>query len=319
MNSPKHKSTGKFLDGRLFDGVTSFTELETKIEALPTEQQRGATFEVFAEAYLATQKLHHALEVWPDGHIPQRIQRELKLPTKDMGVDGVYVNSLGEHHAYQVKFRSKRASLTWRELSTFMGLAEYAQERVLITNSEHLPKVMNDRSEFFCIRGSDLDRMEERDFDAIREWFTGSAPTFKKKEPRPHQRKALRAFQTSLELNDRSTFVMACGTGKSLVALWAAEQSNVKSVLVLVPSLALVRQILHEWSSENSWASSAFLVVCSDESVSKGQDATQLCQFDLDFHVTTDAVKVREWFNAPFDGTRVIFSTYPCGQKTPTC
>jgi hypothetical protein len=37
----------------LFDGLDSFTELEVRIAALPTHQDRGDAFEVFAEAYLA--------------------------------------------------------------------------------------------------------------------------------------------------------------------------------------------------------------------------------------------------------------------------
>jgi predicted helicase len=43
---------------------------------------------------------------------------------------------------------------------------------------------------------------------------------------------------------------MPCGTGKTLVALWAAEQLGSKKVLVLVPSLALISQTLHAWLKE---------------------------------------------------------------------
>jgi len=34
-----------------------------------------------------------------------------------------------------------------------------------------------------------------------------------------------------------------------LVALWTAERMAVKNILVLVPSLPLLRQILREWTS----------------------------------------------------------------------
>jgi predicted helicase len=35
---------------------------------------------------------------------------------------------------------------------------------------------------------------------------------------------------------------MPCGTGKTLVQLWAAERLSAKTILVLVPSLALLSQ-----------------------------------------------------------------------------
>jgi hypothetical protein len=62
---PKHRRTGHFVTRNLFDGLEGFPDLEARIAALPTQQDRGDAFEVFAEAYLATQKLVGAEEVWP--------------------------------------------------------------------------------------------------------------------------------------------------------------------------------------------------------------------------------------------------------------
>jgi hypothetical protein len=53
----KHRRTRHFVASGLFDEIGSFAELETRISALPTKQDRGDAFEVFAEAYLATQKI----------------------------------------------------------------------------------------------------------------------------------------------------------------------------------------------------------------------------------------------------------------------
>src|SRR5262249_37441693 len=63
--------------------------------------------------------------------------------------------------------------------------------------------------------------------------------------------------------------IMPCGTGKSLTAYWIAEALKAKTILVAIPSLALVRQSLADWTREflahnvlPDW-----LCVCSDESV----------------------------------------------------
>ena len=43
---------------------------------------------------------------------------------------------------------------------------------------------------------------------------------------------------------------MPCGTGKSLTAYWIAQALKAKNILVAVPSLALVRQSLTDWTRE---------------------------------------------------------------------
>jgi hypothetical protein len=82
-------------------------------------------FEVFAEAYLATQKLVGAEEVWPADQVPIAVLRACCCPSiQDLGADGVYKRWTGQYNAYQSKFRTGRPALTWQELSTFMGLTD---------------------------------------------------------------------------------------------------------------------------------------------------------------------------------------------------
>ena len=292
--------------------MTTFAELEARVAALPNEQSRGDAFEVFAEAYLATQRKHDAANVWPLTAVPTQILQTLGLAAKDYGVDGVFKTLLGQFNAYQVKFRTNRPALTWRELSTFMGLADSPQihSRVVVTNCDDLSAILDDRRGFFCIRGSDLDRLEADDFRAIEAWLADAAFVAPKKQPQPHQTEALDALLPALETHDRVSAIMACGTGKTLVALWVAERRQASRILVLLPSLALLRQVLHEWLRESSLPSLAYLCVCSDPTVKDGLDSIATAQSDLDFQVSTDASSVRDFLDAPFSGTKVVFSTY---------
>jgi superfamily II DNA or RNA helicase len=392
MATARHPKATYFVQRHLFAGLTSFAELESKIAALPDEQSRGDAFEVFAEAYLATQRKHDAAQVWPHGSVPLDILKKLGLTQQDQGVDGVLQTLLGQFNAYQIKFRTGRPSLTWRELSTFIGLADSPRihSRVLLTNCDELPAVLNDRQGFFCIRGSDLDRLEAGDFRAMEAWLADAAFVASKKTPQPHQTEALDALLPALQTHDRVSAIMACGTGKTLVALWIAEnvaraiasrgatndnspafQRRVKStndlspagttevsatkpspdennapsdqpsrwdslpaprqpgvetpgymsgcpggtnagckILVLLPSLALLRQTLHEWLRETRLSNLAYLCVCSDPTVKEGIDALATPQSDLDFQVSTDAASVRRFLDAPFAGVKMIFSTY---------
>ena len=308
---PKHPKASLYLLRKLFDGLARFTDLEQRIVDLPTPQERGDAFEVFVEAYLSTQALHQAKTVWPFSAIPLAIKDRFALGQSDVGADGVFETHLGDYHAYQAKFRTDRPSLTWDELSTFMGLTDQIAERVVITNCDELSTVLSDRRGFYAIRGTDLDRLQAEDFEAIRNWLAGAIVAYRRKTPLPRQQDALDAIVQTLSEHDRATILMPCGTGKTLVALWAAEQLGSKKILVLVPSLALISQTLHAWLKETHWHNPSFLCVCSDPTVtSRAEDTLALHQADVDFPVTTDCEAVQTFLERETEGVKVIFSTY---------
>ena len=96
---------------------------------------------------------------------------------------------LGTSMSIRLNFGPDECPLNWRELSTFMGLADSPQirSRILFTNCDELASVLNDRQGFFCIRGSDLDRLQPEDFRAIESWLTESPLEIPKKQPLEHQ------------------------------------------------------------------------------------------------------------------------------------
>ena len=316
---PLHPKAAYFHNQGLYAGISSFEELEQRISVLRNnEKEKGDAFEVFAEAYLATQRLHEISQVWPSSEVPLPVLNQLNLPLDDFGIDGVAVGTLGLYHAYQVKFRSGRTGLTWRELSTFIGLADsrMIESRIVFTNCDDLSEIIEARRGFLCIRGSDLDRLLPEDFKVIADWIGGSVTQVEKLTPRLYQQEALDKLVPALQDASRVSAIMACGTGKTLVALWATERLHAagfipgRRVLVLLPSLALLRQTLHEWLRQTSMDPLSYLCVCSDETVTHGEDSIQTRQADLDFAVTTDVADVTAYLSASFDGVKIIFSTY---------
>lgn len=234
----KHPHAKQFIVNGLFDGISEFSELEDRISKITPEKTKGDAFEVFVEAYLATQRKHDAESVWPSSEAPNAVLKELNLPAGDKGVDGIFKTTLGRYSVYQVKFRTSRPSLTWREISTFMGLSdgEKIENRVLITNCDSITDVVSQRNDFFCIRGSDFDRLTAADFADILFWIKGEQKVVQKKTRLGHQIAAVEAICGGLKLNSRVTATMACGTGKTLVALWTVEDLGAKKVLLLFPS-----------------------------------------------------------------------------------
>ena len=184
-------------------------------------------------------------------------------------------------------------------MSTFMGLTDQAEHRVLLTNSDDLPELMNERRGFSCTRGTDLDELTEGELEAIDSWLRGSFVRPQPLDPLSHQAEALDAILKGLEDHDRVTSVMACGTGKTLTALWLAERLDAQRILVLVPSLWLISQALHEWLKQTSWERPKFRVVCSDPTVTKeAKDEIVVRQSELDFPVNTNPNEVRAFLRA---------------------
>jgi superfamily II DNA or RNA helicase len=311
---PRHRQASKFARSGLFKDLNTFNGLEQRIAALATEKERGDAFEVFVEAYLSIDEIMQAAEVWVTGAIPIEIERQLNLPPNDYGCDGVFRTRQGELVTYQVKFRSDRSSLPYAELATFFGISEKADRRVVLTNSTAISKVAESRTSFQTTRGGDFDRLDAAQFAAISDWIDGVTPAPAVREPRAHQRAALADIERALVNHDRATIVMACGTGKTLVALWAAESADPKRVLVLVPSLNLLRQTVHEWAKWTNWGDRfRYLCVCSDAMVSSGLDDIRIRPEEADFPVRTDPAIVRRFLEGDSGAAlaiSVVFCTY---------
>ena len=148
-----------------------------------------------------------------------------------------------------------------------------------------------------------LNRPEDLTFD-----------TAERHKPRADQRVALDAVAKGYQQGSRGRLVMPCGTGKSLVAMWAAEE-NVGAggtVLYLVPSIALMGQTMREWARNRS-TGHIYVGVCSDKTTGRraGDGDTARDLAELSMPVTTDRAGIAQALAQPAgDKMRVVFSTY---------
>jgi predicted helicase len=123
--------------------------------------------------------------------------------------------------------------------------------------------------------------------------------------PRPHQITAIKSCVRGLRKpGSRGQCIMACGTGKTLVAFEVAQGLKAKHVLVLVPSLLLVQQMIREYRARGA---ANILAVCSDD-VSSGEDSIQISVKELGEDATTDAKRAHEFLAG--DGQRIVVCTY---------
>lgn len=311
----KHKSAPWFLKQGFFEGIKSFKEFEARTGKLADTVEMGDALEILVEAYLHLDKVLNAKDVWVVGSIPLNIRKALNLPNDSKGIDGVYEDQAGNYIPYQVKYRTNMVTLPFGEISEFLGITEKSlQDRLIFTNARKLSIDVANRTGIRSVRADKFNELTEADFKRIHAWLTDKkVEPFKPWDPLPHQREAIEKITAGLKEADRTTAVMACGTGKTLVALWAAEAQQPKTVLVLVPSLALLSQTLPDWCKQTSWGVRfRYICVCSDASVDREaqQDGYTFKKEDLEFSVTTDPKVVKGFLADNNDGVNVIFSTY---------
>ena len=111
---------------------------------------------------------------------------------------------------------------------------------------------------------------------------------------------------------------MPCGTGKSLTAFWIAKKMGVKSILVAVPSLALLQQTLKVWTREFliNGIEPEWFCVCSDGTVKDEQDDYVTDTSDLGIKVDTDPKLIKQFLRKKTSKIKVVFTTYQSGRAT---
>ena len=154
-----------------------------------------------------------------------------------------------------------------------------------------------------------------READDYLEWPSTPAALLPMKPRKPlrpwdYQRTAIKEVVKGFQTWDRGQLIMACGTGKTLTAWFITERLKAERVLVLVPSLSLLKQTMREWQTASPGKSLAALPVCSDETVgSLGEDAAVSHTSDVGVPVTTDPAVIADFLRKR-SGPRVVFSTY---------
>ena len=211
--------------------------------------------------------------------VPAAIRRGLNLPGPDEGIDLLARTRRGEYWAIQAKFRSQRDKpLTRRELGPFTSLAFNTCNSIALAVVAHTctkpvgkRHLMRNTVEIGLDRWQSLDDENHLGWNLIVRQLKGRSPRPEPRSPRPHQRAAISAAKAHF-IGDNATrgrLIMPCGSGKSLAAYWIAEALGARTILVAVPSLALIRQGVADWTKEflARGKRPEWICVCSDETV----------------------------------------------------
>ena len=281
-------------------------------KSLPLDaNKRGEVFEkIFIPWFLRTdpewgQKVS---KIWLWGDYPGRWG-------KDCGIDLVFEDDQGHHWAVQCKCISPDREISKAEIDSFLSESNDPKiyGRLLIASTDGIGKnalqvIERQEKKVVCFLRNHFIKSKVVFPSSIANISTGHRQN--KPKPRPHQEEAISNVVEGLKRADRGQLLMACGTGKTLTALWIKEAINAKRVLVLLPSLNLVAQTLREWTA-SSEARFKWCCVCSDQSVSKQDksiDSWVENISEIGLPVTTDVHEIKRFIINNEHG--IVFSTY---------
>lgn len=286
--------------------MASFTQFLDSLDA--DAGKRGKQFEHFVKWFLKNdpQWSTQVDEVWLWEEWPQRWG-------PDCGIDLIFKHKDGQTWAVQSKCYDAKYNITKHDVDKFLSESNRAgiDKRLLIATTDGLgpnAKQVCDAQDKEVVRYL-LSHFEDADIEYPSSLADLSKAKPKPKPlPKPHQVKAIAAVTKGLTDTDRGQLIMACGTGKTFTTLWIKEALNSESTLILLPSLGLLSQTLHEWTAAKN-QDFAVLCVCSDDSVGKkGGDEAVHDIADLAFPVTSDPAEIAKFLNQ--SGPKVVFSTY---------
>jgi predicted helicase len=245
-----------------------------------TEHDKGYRFEKLIQGYLKTEPLYAEIfsDVWLWNDFPYKDQ----FGCVDLGIDLVCKEEYGGYWAVQCKFYAEGTRIEKSEVDSFLvnssrtfvidGKRFEFSQRLWISTTEAWSanadeSTKNQKIPFTKITLSDLETANV-DWDAINKGIFGDKARKDKKKLRPHQVEAVDSAHEYYKTKSRGKLIMACGTGKTFTALKIAEKESSKGgyVLVLVPSISLLRQTLKEWASDAENGINP-ICICSDNSV----------------------------------------------------
>jgi len=316
---------------KLLSSAISWSELNKKLEELTKSGQAkiaGDIFENVCKYFLQTAPQYQTKlrNVWLLKEVKEDLKRKLNLPSNDEGIDLIAETFDNKYWAIQSKYRSDpKDTLTVKgDLATFANLAFNNCKNIslglVMTTADKPPlktKLLKGVSFVTLESFLELDDNNLERWNLIKAKTEGKAIIPKALSPRPHQVKAINKTIEYFKTKERGKVIMPCGTGKSLTAFWIANELKAKSVLIAVPSLALLQQTLKVWTREYLIAGIKpdWLCVCSDQTVSDDQDDFVSNIYELGIDVTTDKNEIKKFLKSK-SNTKIVFTTYQSGKVT---
>ena len=301
----------------LIKDASSWDEVFERIEKSgSTNQEKGRLFEDFFHcAYSYESK--DIKEIWPFEGIPESIKGKLNFAGTDHGVDFLIQNKAGQYIAVQCKYTGNpERRLNWSRdrLTNFFTEAEGCHGLLLFSNAAGIDAhSRNKKSEKLTFAGPNELKLSREDFKNI---SVEKRSTRKILSPFDYQSQAIDKVIEAFGKEDRGQLILPCGAGKTLVSFWVYERLSPAKCLVLMPSLALLRQFKESWE-EAQKEFRDYLCVCSEKDIAQSEKedsvTSQVYELPAPGRVTTDPKAIKKFLMK--DEKQIVYATYQSSDR----
>ncbi|HSV26843.1 MAG TPA: DEAD/DEAH box helicase family protein, partial [Sedimentisphaerales bacterium] len=313
--------------------IMTFDRILEKYRKLSfSERDKGNRFERLMQAYLKTDPKY--ADRFKKVYLWNEFPGKFDLGGGDTGIDLVALTHEGDYWAIQCKCFQESAVIDKPAIDSFLSASsrQFKNEElksvgfafrlwISTTNkwgANATESIKNQNPPVTRINLCDL-RQAAVDWEKLDAGISGKQSRTGKRDLLQHQQQALDETHKYFKTHSRGKLIMACGTGKTFNSLRIAEKETGGKgvVLYLVPSIALLGQILNEWIS---YAKEPIkpICICSDPEVSKKKSKSDendtFSVVDLALPASTNVRDIVHQFKALHiegkAGMTVVFSTY---------
>jgi predicted helicase len=289
-----------------FDFIQNINSFDQFITKLSNESNdiKGKYLELFTKYFFkySTKGKAEFQKYFMLNDIPTELLKILKLPTNDIGIDGIAINKNNELVAIQVKYR-KEPLISFTELSTFIasafGVSDIITEAIVITNAKRLSSKLQNTKKVRIFNYDILNEIPKNFFKQIKN--KNKINLQLQFIPKDYQEKIITNTINYFNENDKGIIYMPCGTGKTLTGYWIMEKLKAKKVIIAVPSLSLLSQNYKTYIEMNPKLN--YMLIGSDvDNLNDELIADKSIFYTTEKQVIKNFLKCRDEF--------VIFTTY---------
>ncbi len=301
---------------KILNGVQNWDDIKPKFDEWVKKDKKlgGTLFEVFCKYFFLTEPTFkdEYKNVWLFDEVPYSFKAKLGFSDVEYGIDLILENEDGLIVGVQSKYRTLvERKIYWSKdkLANLVAYGNKCDRLIVFSNVQEIDN-QTDKSINQKVLLEQLDSIENSTFRDIESLLKGlKTDNFKKFKPLYHQEIAIDKVIEHFNGNDRGQLILPCGAGKSLTSLWIKEQLNPENTIVLVPSLALLRQMKNEWAKHKR-TKYKYICVCSEKDIDRDAQLTEFSLSEIGGNVSLNPKDISSFLNNSKAKSKIVFSTY---------
>jgi predicted helicase len=260
--------------------IINYYDFHNSLKSL-TSKEKGFYFEYFCKLYFELESIrkNKYKKIYLYTEIPTKLKRQIKLPSKDKGIDCIVIDNDDNIFAIQVKYRYDfNKIIPFGELATFLALSFGTDVKVdggifFSSCSDVCDELKNDKYSHILFNSFN-EKCNELFWKNVREYI-GDTPIseYKLLKPLKHQLPIIDSCKGYYKKENNGRLYLACGTGKTFLGYWISiRELKYNKIFIVVPSLYLLSQTYETWMKETQYDKEKYHFILLGSDMDKKDD-----------------------------------------------